>query len=126
MKARVGDRLIRDGGDGHRVCEIIGLQNADGSPPYVVRWLSDGHISLLYPGPYMRLLHPAADEPPGGCEPGKPAADGARPGSHPDGGQATGRGRAHPARPAAAGRRWVTGTFIPHPLAASWPGRGTM
>ena len=53
MKARVGDRLVRDGG---RVCEIIRLHHADGSPPYVVRWLSDGHIALLYPGPYTRLV----------------------------------------------------------------------
>jgi hypothetical protein len=63
MKARVGDRLVRDGGDGRRECEIIDLQHADGTPPYVVRWLSDGHIALLYPGPYMRLAHPPAGPP---------------------------------------------------------------
>jgi hypothetical protein len=56
MKARVGDRLVRDCGDSHRVCEIIGLNHADGSPPYVVRWLSDGHIGLLYPGPYTKVV----------------------------------------------------------------------
>lgn len=56
MKARVGDRLVRNGSDGRGVCEIIGLHHADGSPPYVVRWLSDGHIALLYPGPYTRLV----------------------------------------------------------------------
>lgn len=56
MKARVGDRLVRIGGTGSVVCEIIGLHHADGSPPYVVRWLSDGHIALLYPGPYTRLV----------------------------------------------------------------------
>jgi hypothetical protein len=56
MKARVGDRLVRDDGDSHRVCEIIRLNHADGSPPYVVRWLSDGHIALLYPGPYTKVI----------------------------------------------------------------------
>ena len=56
MRARVGDRLVADGTDGHRVCEIIGVNHADGSPPYVVRWLTDGHIALLFPGPYTRLV----------------------------------------------------------------------
>lgn len=56
MKARVGDQLVADGSNGHRVCEIIRLNHTDGSPPYVVRWLSDGHITLLFPGPYTRLV----------------------------------------------------------------------
>lgn len=54
MKAHVGDRLVPDG-DVHRVGVIIGLRNADGSPPYVVKWLSDGHIALVFPGPYTRV-----------------------------------------------------------------------
>ena len=59
MRAQVGDLLIADGADCRRVCEIISLNHSDGSPPYVVRWLSDGHIALLYPGPYTRLIrHP--------------------------------------------------------------------
>jgi hypothetical protein len=57
MKARVGDRLITEGTDGHRSCVIIGLHHADGTPPYVVRWLADGHIALTFPGPYTRLVH---------------------------------------------------------------------
>ena len=56
MRAQVGDLLIADGGESHRVCEIIRLNHADGSPPYVVRWLSDGHIALMFPGPYARLV----------------------------------------------------------------------
>src|SRR5262249_61777436 len=56
MRAQVGDLLIADGADSHRVCEIIRLNHADGSPPYVVRWLSDGHIALMFPGPYARLV----------------------------------------------------------------------
>lgn len=58
MKARVGDRLITEGSDGQRACMIIGLYHADGSPPYVVRWLGDGHIALMFPGPYTKLVHP--------------------------------------------------------------------
>lgn len=62
MKADVGDRLVTEGPDGERECLIIGLQRADGAPPYVVRWLADGHIALVFPGPYTRLVHgPEAD-----------------------------------------------------------------
>jgi Domain of unknown function (DUF1918) len=61
MRAGVGDHLIADGPDSRRVCEIIRLSHPDGSPPYVVRWLSDGHIALLFPGPYTRLVrHPGS------------------------------------------------------------------
>ena len=56
MKAQVGDVLIADGAESHRACEIIRLKHSDGSPPYVVRWLSDGHIAMLFPGPYARLV----------------------------------------------------------------------
>jgi Domain of unknown function (DUF1918) len=41
MQARVGDRLIPDG-DTDRIGLVIGLQNANGSPPYVIKWLSSG------------------------------------------------------------------------------------
>jgi hypothetical protein len=62
MKADVGDRLVTEGPDGERECLIIGLQRTDGAPPYVVRWLADGHIALVFPGPYTRLVHnPDAD-----------------------------------------------------------------
>lgn len=56
MKAQVGDRLVTDDDENRRVCEIIGLHHSDGSPPYVVRWFSDGHISLMFPGPYTRVV----------------------------------------------------------------------
>lgn len=56
MKAWVGDRLVTDDADDRRICEVIQLQHTDGSPPYVVRWLSDGHISLMFPGPYTRVV----------------------------------------------------------------------
>jgi hypothetical protein len=57
MKARVGDQLITEGYEGQRACVVIGLHHADGSPPYVVRWLADGHIALMFPGPYTKLVH---------------------------------------------------------------------
>jgi hypothetical protein len=57
MEARVGDRLITEGLADRRTCVIIGLHHADGSPPYVVRWLADGHIALMFPGPYTKLVH---------------------------------------------------------------------
>jgi hypothetical protein len=59
MKARVGDRLLPDG-EQRRAGVIIGLPNADGSPPYVVKWLSDGHIALFFPGPYTKVVRAAS------------------------------------------------------------------
>ena len=55
MKAHVGDRLVVDG-DGDRVGLIIGVRHTDGTPPYVIKWLSDGHVALVFPGPYARIL----------------------------------------------------------------------
>jgi hypothetical protein len=55
MKAHVGDRLLPDG-DSSRAGVVIGVRNADGFPPYVVKWLSDGHIAMVSPGPYARLV----------------------------------------------------------------------
>jgi hypothetical protein len=42
---------------------IISLRNADGSPPYVVKWLSSGHIALVFPGPYTQLTSGPGPEP---------------------------------------------------------------
>lgn len=55
MKAAVGDHLVPDD-DHNRAAVIIGLRNADRPPPYVVKWLGDGHIALVFPGPYTRLM----------------------------------------------------------------------
>jgi hypothetical protein len=51
----VGDLLIPDGDQG-RAGVVIGLKNADGSPPYIVRWISSEHIALVYPGPFTRVV----------------------------------------------------------------------
>ncbi|HET8681930.1 MAG TPA: DUF1918 domain-containing protein [Micromonosporaceae bacterium] len=64
MKAHRGDRLILAGthvGDRRRVGVITQLRHADGTPPYVVRWLDDGHEALVFPGPDARLEQPGPD-----------------------------------------------------------------
>ncbi len=55
MRAQAGDRLIQDG-DPDRIGLVIGLRNEDGSPPYIVRWLATGHVALVLPGPYARIV----------------------------------------------------------------------
>ena len=55
MKAHVGDRLVPDrddsrAGRGHQAAERRRI------PAHVVKWLSDGHIALVYPGPYARVV----------------------------------------------------------------------
>ena len=67
MYASVGDRLVIKGqhvGEAIRDGEIIGVRNADGSPPYVVRWDDTGHESLMYPGPDAVVQH-FTHQPPG-------------------------------------------------------------
>ncbi|WP_435110513.1 DUF1918 domain-containing protein [Nocardiopsis synnemataformans] len=63
MHASVGDRIHVRGktvGMEDRAGEIIEVRGSDGSPPYVVRF-SDGHESLVYPGPDA-VVEPAAPE----------------------------------------------------------------
>lgn len=62
MKGEVGDRiaiLSRHQGESVRECEIVGVNGAGGSPPYVVRWLDDGHLGVFFPGPDARVMHDA-------------------------------------------------------------------
>jgi hypothetical protein len=65
MKACVGDHLVVDAGDpaGDRVGLVIGVQHEDGTPPYVIKWLSDGHVALVFPGPYARIVPAGAGRP---------------------------------------------------------------
>jgi hypothetical protein len=63
MKAHVGDRLIMEGahvGDHRRRGVVIAVRHEDGSPPYMVRWLDDGHEGLIFPGSDTRI-EPAGD-----------------------------------------------------------------
>jgi hypothetical protein len=61
MRARVGDRLVV-GED--RVGEVVGVPSADGSPPYIIKWLTDGHIAMVLPDHYSRIV--PAEETAGG------------------------------------------------------------
>ena len=54
MHARIGDRLVV-GED--RIGEVVGVPSADGSPPYIIKWLKDGHIAMVLPDQYARLIH---------------------------------------------------------------------
>lgn len=53
MKAHVGDRLVvkaHNVGQRERSAEVIEVRGESGEPPYIVRWLDDGHEGLIYPG----------------------------------------------------------------------------
>lgn len=77
MYARVGDRLVVSD-DPARSALIIGVPHQDGSPPYIVKWLTDGHIAMVSPSAFARVI-PAE---PGGRAPGsQQSADQDRPAS---------------------------------------------
>jgi Domain of unknown function (DUF1918) len=62
MYAQVGDELTVKGyhqGDEDRHGEIIGVDGANGAPPYVVRW-RDGHQSVFFPSSDTVIEHHAA------------------------------------------------------------------
>ena len=53
MKAEVGDKLIIKGhhvGDPDRDALILEIHGEEGAPPFLVRWSSDGHEGLFFPG----------------------------------------------------------------------------
>jgi hypothetical protein len=53
VRARVGDRLVV-GMD--RIGVVIGVPAKDGSPPYIVKWLEGGHIAMVQPDQYSRIV----------------------------------------------------------------------
>jgi hypothetical protein len=53
MRARVGDRLVVGA---YRIGEVVGVPSADGSPPYIIKWLKDGHIAMVLPDQYSRIV----------------------------------------------------------------------
>ena len=57
MRARIGDRLVVGAG---RIGEVVGVPSADGSPPYIIKWLNGGHIAMVFPDQYARII-PAGD-----------------------------------------------------------------
>lgn len=53
MRAHQGDWLVIKGpvvGKPDQRGLIIEVRSADGSPPYVVRWVQDDHVSTVFPG----------------------------------------------------------------------------
>ena len=54
----VGDRLLVEGDEG-RTGLIIGVPHADGSPPYIVKWLPNGHIAMVFAQAEFARLIPA-------------------------------------------------------------------
>lgn len=62
MRARVGDRLVV-GED--RIGEVVEVPSADGSPPYIIRWLKGGHIAMVLPDQHSRVI-PAEETVTGG------------------------------------------------------------
>ena len=55
MRAHVGDQLVV-GTD--RIGVVIGVPAEDGSPPYIIKWLNDGHIAMVQPDQYARIVRP--------------------------------------------------------------------
>ena len=45
--------------------EVVGVPSADGSPPYIIKWLKDGHIAMVLPDQYSRIV-PAGETVTGG------------------------------------------------------------
>lgn len=61
MHAHVGDRLLVGHGR-HRIGQVIGVPRDDGLPPYIIKWQNDGHIAMVFPDQYSRIVpasHPA-------------------------------------------------------------------
>lgn len=65
MYAHAGDWLVVSDNPA-RTALIIGVPHQDGSPPYVVKWLADGHIAMVSPGAFARVIpaEPARDQEP--------------------------------------------------------------
>ncbi len=55
MRANVGDLLVVPGLES-RVGLVIRVLGPDGTPPYVIKWQSDGHIAMVTPGEYSRIV----------------------------------------------------------------------
>jgi hypothetical protein len=65
MKAKVGDFLEVKGTTVEQHDQrglITEVRSADGSPPYVVRWLHSDHVATVYPGPDAVVITAAEQE----------------------------------------------------------------
>lgn len=64
MQASAGDRIVvrsRHIGEPDRDGEILEVRGPGGTPPYVVRWSSDGHVGLYFPASDA-IVHHHPDE----------------------------------------------------------------
>jgi hypothetical protein len=70
MRARPGDVLVVSGhhlGQQPQEAEVLEARGRDGGPPFLVRWMSDGRETVVYPSSDVRVEHrgePAMPEPP--------------------------------------------------------------
>lgn len=65
MRAKVGDWLLMKGtttGQHDQRGLISEVHSEDGSPPYVVRWLTTDHESIVYPGSDAIVVTPEEQE----------------------------------------------------------------
>jgi hypothetical protein len=65
MKANVGDWLVIKGTTTELADQrglITEVHSADGSPPYVVRWLATGHEATVFPGSDAVIVTPEEQE----------------------------------------------------------------
>jgi hypothetical protein len=65
MKAKVGDYLVVKGTTIEQRDQrgvITEVRSDDGSPPYVVRWLSTDHTATVYPGSDALVITPAEQQ----------------------------------------------------------------
>ncbi|HEV2375319.1 MAG TPA: DUF1918 domain-containing protein [Streptosporangiaceae bacterium] len=53
VRAQVGDLI--EVGHG-RTGVVIGVPSLDGAPPYIVKWTGDGHIAMVTPDQYARVI----------------------------------------------------------------------
>jgi hypothetical protein len=60
MRARAGDTLVVPGGH-TRTGVILRVVGRNGAPPYVIKWLSDGHIAMVTPDQYSRIVAASDD-----------------------------------------------------------------
>lgn len=61
MRAKVGDTLVVPGPE-NRAGLVIRVLGPDGGPPYVIKWQSDGHIAMVTPGEYARIVPARRDD----------------------------------------------------------------
>jgi hypothetical protein len=55
MRARVGDMLVVPGNQ-TRTGLIVCVVGQNGAPPYVIKWLASGHIAMVTPDQYSRIV----------------------------------------------------------------------